>query len=87
LLRQRLHVFRECIHDRAGVLGVDLYEQQIAGLSLDERGDVGVGRTGEEVAFPMPGDRTILGPCRTIADTGRTQIGFPKKRSRSANSK
>ncbi len=47
-------------HHGLGVLAVDFHEHRKPGVPLDERRDVGITASGNEVAFPMPGNGSVL---------------------------
>ena len=49
----------ECVGDRASVFAFDGDKQDEARVPLDECRDVAVGGAGEQVAFPVAGDRTV----------------------------
>ena len=73
--RKRLDVGGQSIDHRLGVFAVDLHQHHIAALALDKGGDVGVGRPGKQVPFPVTRDRTVLGLGGALAD--RDRVGDP----------
>ena len=50
----------------------EAHEHHEPGLALDERGDLGVAATDEQVTFPVAGHGPIVGFRRSFADAHRT---------------
>ncbi len=75
LTRQRPHTSLQCLHHRLGVLRGDLHQDREAGTPLHQRRDVGVARSVQQIAFPVPGHRTVLRRGRPLADRNRVLDG------------
>lgn len=60
LARQLPDVRAESRHHGLGVLAVDFHKHRKPGVPLDERRDVGIATSGNEVAVPMPGNGSVL---------------------------
>ena len=61
-------MFTERGYHGCGVLARDLEKHRKASMALDERHDVGVVRSGEEVSFPVAWHGAILDLGRPLAD-------------------
>lgn len=55
-------------HHGLGILAVDVHEQRKPGVPLDESRDVGIPASGNEVAFPMPGNGSVLDRRGSMGD-------------------
>jgi uncharacterized protein YqfA (UPF0365 family) len=66
-----LHVGGERVHHGLGVLAADLDQHQVAGGPLDQRRDVRVARSREQVALPVSRHGSILDLGRPLADRDR----------------
>jgi hypothetical protein len=59
------------IDDRFGVFARDLYQHHIAGLPLDQGGNLAVLAAEQKIAFPVAGNRSIFDRRRPLADRDR----------------
>ncbi len=93
--RQRLtEPLRKCSDLRAegrhhglGVLAVHFHKHRKPGVPLDERRDVGIATSGNEVAFPMPRNGSVLDlrgsignrdPVDNLATTQSPDVAVPR---------
>jgi hypothetical protein len=63
-----LHLPDQSVDDAVGIFARDLDEQEEPGLTLDQCGDVTVLSSREEIALPVPGDRSVLYLGRPLSD-------------------
>lgn len=86
-LRKLSDLRAEGRHHGLGVLAVNLHKHCKPGVPLDERRDVGIATSGNEVAFPMPRDGSVLDlggsigdgdPVDNLATTQSPDIAVPR---------
>ena len=53
-------------HHIVSIFAFNLNQQNVPGMTLDQSRNMGVVATGEQIAFPMPGYRTIINFGRTL---------------------
>jgi hypothetical protein len=68
LLGQGEHVVGERLHHRFGLDAADFDQQQEPAPPLDQGGDRGAVLAQQQVAFPVAGDRSVLGFGGALAD-------------------
>ena len=66
-------LFDQRRNDAGGILVGDFDQHHVARLALDERRNVAVTRSGNEVSRPMSGDSAILDRRRSLADRYRVR--------------
>ena len=67
-LRQVLHPGDQCADDAVAVFSADLDQHYKARAAFDERGDVAISGTTQQIAFPVAGYRSILDLSWSVAD-------------------
>lgn len=86
-LRKFSDLRAESRHHGLGVLAVDFHEHRKPGMPLDERRDMGIAPSGNEIAFPMPGNGSVLDlrgsignrdPVDNLATTQSPDIAVPR---------
>ena len=68
LFWQLLRLLDECVDYRPGVLACYLGLHHVTSMTLDQGGDVGVVRPGQEIALPMTWHRPIFNRRRSLTD-------------------
>lgn len=67
LLRQSPSILDQCIHHCLGVLSIHFHQHHIAAVALNQRGDLTIFATAQQIAFPVSWYCTIFDDGRPLA--------------------
>jgi hypothetical protein len=68
---------RESVYHGGGVLALEPDEHEIAALAFDQGGDVGVGRSGQQMALPVARSSASVSAGRSLIETASTMPPRP----------